>query len=325
MDRIFFKNKNDCFNFFEEVKVQSNAKNWCAVGKIINTNKSMIESYRQGKFSLPENRFNQLLGILDNSKKDYFLKLVEKRSGNWGQIIGGKNAYILNKKQFDIGRNKAIRLHKKFVKYNFNINMPLSEELCEFVGAIIGDGFTNKYINFYQIQIAGDRVLDSNYYYTILKPMCINLFKINPKITEKENSIRLNIYSKRLFEMLTKRFGIPAGVKSYTVEIPKEILNSDKNFLKSTLMGMFNTDGGLGFDKRKSYKTPYVRINYTSVSKRLIKQLDVILTEYSIPHSIHKRGNALVIQINGVENVKRFNSKIGFSNERHLKKIRGVL
>ena len=63
--------------------------------------------------------------------------------------------------------------------------MPLSEELCEFVGAVIGDGFTNVYGHLYQTQITGDKVLDFKYYFDRLKPICEKIFNITPKILQK--------------------------------------------------------------------------------------------------------------------------------------------
>jgi DNA-binding transcriptional regulator WhiA len=125
--------------------------------------------------------------------------------------------------------------------------------------------------------------------------------------------------------MLTNRFAIPSGVKCYTVQIPVEIVNSEKKLINSTLRGMFDTDGGIGIDKRRSYKVPYIRINYSSVSEKLIRQIEKFLLDYNIKYSIHRKGNTLIVQINGKENVKRFISEIGFSNKRHLDKIRKFL
>ncbi|MCX6747200.1 MAG: hypothetical protein NTU63_03655 [Candidatus Pacearchaeota archaeon] len=323
MLRIFFRDKKDCLKFFDEIRISMNTRNWRDLGKILGTNKSMIDNYRQKKISIPENRFIILLDNLKEDRRNYFLKLIDKKENNWGQIIGGKKAYSINKESFEKGRKIAAK--NKKVKYNFNINLPLSEELCEFIGAIIGDGFTNKYGHLYQTQITGDNLLDSDYYNKRLKPICEMLFNISPKITQKGGWIRLNIYSKNLFEMLTCRFKIPAGIKGYTVTIPNEIIRSKEELINYTLKGMFDTDGGVGIDKRKSYKRPYIRINYTSASKGLINQVSKILLSYNINHSVHINGNCLVIQINGMDNVKRFISKIGFSNKRHLDKINKFL
>ncbi len=324
MDRIYFKNSDDCFKFFKESRIGANINSWKDLANKLNTTRCVLDNYRHRKLCLPENRFLSLLDLIKENRRNYFLKIIERRNNNWGQIKGGKITYLKHKNLFEIGRKIAIKFRRERVKYNFDINMLLSQELCEFIGVIIGDGFTNKYGGHYQTQITGDSRFDEDYYENTLKPLCERLFNSSPKFSYKDNTIRLNIYSKRLFEMLVKRFKIPAGVKSYSVIIPYEIINSNNKFLNSTLRGMFNTDGGVGFDKRKSYKKPYIRVNYSSASKKLIYQVHKILNKYLIRHSIHKRGNTWMIQVNGVENVKLFLSEIGFSNKRHLDKLKDL-
>jgi hypothetical protein len=92
---------------------------------------------------------------------------------------------------------------------------------------------------------------------------------------------------------------------------------------------MFNADGGIGWDKRKSYKKPYIRVNYTSSSMGLINQIHEIFSRMEILHSTHTKLNpinkAKMIQINGESNVRKFIKNIGFSNPRHLNKIRHLI
>ena len=325
MDRIYFSDKNILTEFFKEIKDNGQLKSWRKLASYIGTARSNLGNYRNGNLLLSEERFLKLLDLINEEKRPYFLNNLMRKNKNWGQIIGGKKAYKINKKAFDIGRNIAYK--NRSVKYDFDINMPLSNELCEFIGAIIGDGFTNKYKNLYQIQISGDKKLDKQYYNDTLKVICEKLFKITPKITTRKRGFYFNIYSKRLFELLTKRFGIPAGVKCYSIKIPDEIIKAGNNFLKFVLRGMFDTDGGIGLDKRKAYKKPYIRINYTSASPLLMNQLNEILIKYNLPHSTHKVNNnrAQQIQINGEKNVKLFLSNIGFSNPRHLDKVKHLM
>lgn len=324
MKRIYFSNKQNLDQFFKEIKENLNIS-WNKIGKNIGTTRSMIDNYRKEKLLLPEDRFLKLLDLLEsNDRKELFRSLVKNKDKNWGQIIGGINAYKINKSSFDKGRKKGNRFRKKFgLKYNFDINMSLSEELCEFLGVIIGDGCTNKYGRLYQTQIAGDKILDKEYYFNNLSIICKNLFNITPNIIIRPKGVYMNLYSKRVFELLTERFKIPRGVKCYTVKIPEEIFNAPKEMLNSALRGMFNSDGGVGLDKRKIYKKPYIRVNYTSTSDTLINQVHEILQNYSIPHSVHgdKGSKAKRIQINGEKNVKLFINEIGFSNPRHLSKI----
>ncbi|MBI2110013.1 hypothetical protein HYT58_02475 [Candidatus Woesearchaeota archaeon] len=329
MQRIYFLNAMDRNVFFKEIKCCPNLKKWKNIANFLGISKTTLEYYRNGKYCMPEDNFTKLLNTLGDYKRALFLRLVRKKPKNWGCTLGGKKTAFLYPKILEKGRYTAWKKKKKQLKYNFDPNMPLSENLCEFVGVIIGDGFTSKYSGAYQTQITGDGNLDQHYYYNFLKSVCEKLFNITPKIHKKDNTIRLNIYSKKLFEILTKRFGIPPGKKCYNVKIPEEIIKAEKKFLNSTIRGMFNTDGGIGFDRRNTYKKPYIRINYSSASKKLINQLNSILSKYQIPYSLHKRKSkyyinshiTYMIQINGESNVKKFLSEIGFSNNRHLHKL----
>lgn len=322
MSRIFFNNFRDRKRFFESVKSKTNLS-WSSLAKELGTTRTMMDRYRGGRLGIPSERFSVLKEYLASEEKSCFTRIIETKENNWGQIIGGKKAYQSNKEAFDIGR----RTEGRKVKYDFDINIPLSEELCEFLGVIIGDGCTNKYANMYQTQVAGDKLLDKEYYTQHLSSICKSLFGISPKISIRPNGIYLNMYSKRVFELLTNRFKIPAGVKCYTVKIPQEIFDGEETMKCFVLRGMFNTDGGVGIDRRKKYKRPYIRVNYTSSSFTLIKQIHHILSEYGVPHSIHDKNDfrAKQIQINGENNVKLFIDKIGFSNPRHTRKIAYLL
>lgn len=64
----------------------------------------------------------------------------------------------------------------------------------------------------------------------------------------------------------------------------------------------------------------------------LIRQLQDILDSYSINHSVHmkksglrKQNVAFQIQINGINNVRKFMNEIGFSNPRSLDKIKHLM
>ncbi len=326
MQRIQFLNKEILYQFFKEIRLNSQYNLWEKIANFIGTNRSMLDNYRNAKILLPYDKFEKLLSLVAQDQQSFFSHNIVKKEANWGQIIGGRNAYKINKIFFEEGRRMS-KLNSSKVKYDFDINMPLSEQLCEFIGVIIGDGCTNKYNgHIYQTQITGDKTLDKEYYSNNFSLICKNIFTIYPKIGIRSSGIYINLYSKRIFEMLTERFRIPRGIKCYTVVIPQEILNASKEMLTATLRGMFNTDGGVGLDKRRSYKKPYIRINYTSASPALISQISKVLYSYHIPHSIHTTNKnnehtAQQIQINGEKNVRIFMKYIGFSNPRHSQKL----
>ena len=317
MTRIFFNNINNRKSFFELIKSKANTS-WKSIATNMGTTRTMMDRYRAGLLGIPSKKFLILIAHFSSEEKKRVTKMIFTKESNWGQIIGGKKAYQINKNAFDLGR----AIGGKSVKYDFDINLPLSQDLCEFLGVIIGDGCTNKYGRLYQTQITGDKLLDKEYYTSRLSSICKELFGIAPKISFRPRGLYLNMYSKRVFELLTKRFKIPAGIKCYTVKMPQEIIDGDEKMKCFVLRGMFNTDGGVGFDRRKNYRKPYVRVNYTSTSLILVSQISKILSKYRIPHSVHTKsggyGNMKTssavqkqIQINREQNVKLFlNNKL---------------
>src|SRR3989344_2176236 len=145
MARIEFLGVEICHTFFEESKINGSYTSWRGLASFIGTTRAMLDKYRNGKISLSSQRFEKLLSLFSPDRKDFFIKQAIKKPSNWGQKIGGIQAYKINKIFFDLGRKKRwsqIIRNKFGVKYNFDINMHLSKELCEFIGVIIGDGCT---------------------------------------------------------------------------------------------------------------------------------------------------------------------------------------
>ena len=78
----------------------------------------------------------------------------------------------------------------------------LNEELCEFVGAFIGDGCIVQYNKSYQLQFTGDADLDLQYYTNVIKSYGYNLFNKEPIIKKafRGNAIRVNYNSKDIVQ-----------------------------------------------------------------------------------------------------------------------------
>ncbi|MDO8624889.1 MAG: LAGLIDADG family homing endonuclease [Candidatus Diapherotrites archaeon] len=130
--------------------------------------------------------------------------------------------------------------------------------------------------------------------------------------------MRVTFHSKRLFEMLTQRFQLPAGVKSYTVLIPKEILDSTPQNIAAVLRGMFDTDGCVFFDNRKAYKVPYMRIVLTMKNPPILAQVVEVLARLGI-HGHISRGRD--VHIIAREDIDQFLRVVGFSNPKHIDKV----
>ncbi|HLG23512.1 MAG TPA: LAGLIDADG family homing endonuclease [Candidatus Nanoarchaeia archaeon] len=207
----------------------------------------------------------------------------------------------------------------------------LNEEICEFAGAFIGDGYMGIYgdsKNNYTIGITGDKTLDKHYFENYLVPLIKRNFPFtNPKIYYRndEHTILLRIYSKQLYDFMLE-LGFNCGKKSRTVILPPRIIHYPK-FMNCVIRGIFDTDGCLFFDKRKNYNKPYPRITLQSSSIELINQLESYLSNNFTLYvnKSNRNGYRNYLEIYGFSQLETFLKQIGFSNKRHLDKLKMLL
>ena len=202
------------------------------------------------------------------------------------------------------------------------IKKKLNIQICELIGAFIGDGFLSK--SKYTMGISGDKNLDKDYLYYLSKIIKNNFSFTNPHLYHRKDecTLVLKTYSKELFQYF-KFLGFNPGLKSKSVKIPSIILNNNK-FMKVTVKGIFDTDGCVFFDNRKEYRNPYPRITLQIASLPLIKQLESYLSKnFSLyVNKSNRDGYRNYIEIYGHKQLETFLKQIGFSNLRHLSKIR---
>jgi len=199
----------------------------------------------------------------------------------------------------------------------------ITKDLAEFIGIVLGDGGVYRFPRTGKIYVTGHREQDFEYYQNHVTQLCQRQFNITPSVRQYSTRALLAIYSQELFELLTKRFSIPIGPKAHSAKIPDEIMHSTAQVRYACVRGLFDTDGGVGIDRRTTYRIPYLRVNFVTSSEALICQVNSILVEANIPHSIHTRhyGIQFQIQINGPDNVRKFVETIGFANPRHTTKL----
>jgi len=314
--RVIFLNNDIRDTFFLLLKKKFNS--WKNLRTKFKLYKSRLDYFRSGKISIPYSTFLEFLNHVDNKK--YFLSNIQIKDQNWGRIKGGKKTYELYQNIFDEGRKKG----SSIVKYKFDINTRLTNDLSEVLGAFIGDGFTNSYGTTYMTQFTGDNRSEREYYINKIIPTIKKISSYcNPILSNKGNTLKLTIYSKEFHNLLVNRFKLKPGKKVYDVTIPDEILKSGKKeIISSCIRGIFDTDGSVYFDKRNKYRIPYIRICLKMESKNLIKQIYLHLLDLGIKPKLVD--NNRIIQINGVQKSKEYIKFIGFSNPRNLKKIKAL-
>jgi len=203
--------------------------------------------------------------------------------------------------------------------------LKLNSELCELVGAFIGDGYLSRYgKNHLVVGISGNAILDEEYLKSHLVPIIKKYFpSAKPSFSYRndENTLQLRFYSPELANFLLS-LGFLPGIKTRTVKIPS-IIEQDKQLLYATIRGIFDTDGCLFFDNRKKYKKPYPRITIQVASIPLIIQLEKHLSlDFSLyVDKSNRDGKRNTLEIYGHRQLERFLKQIGFSNKRHMSKV----
>lgn len=106
----------------------------------------------------------------------------------------------------------------------------ISPELCEFVGAMIGNGNLWTDGSRYRVELTGDPLLDKAYF-DYLSELACSLFEKNPyPIRVHQRALRLRLQSKSAYTFLTE-LGIPSGSgKAREVRIPERIVNEKWNW-----------------------------------------------------------------------------------------------
>lgn len=320
--RIFFKNKEDRDFFFLELKtVFTTYKN---LAHFLGICRNILEKYRSGELTLSEEKFNQLLPQLSIKSALIINEKISRCDANWGSIKGG---LILSLTHPEIlAKGRKVLMESKKEKFKINQNLLLNREIAEFLGAFSGDGFTATYSKkahgkTYLTEYTGHNGLETDYYTRTLIPIIKRNFNsnISPYIKTKDNTIRLDIYSKELYFLLTQRFSYPPGKKVYSFQVPKEILEASPEIKGAFLRGLFDTDGCVFFDFRKAYRNPYPRLQLSLQNELAIQQVYSLLEELHLNPTLSKK---TMIQINGIYFVKLFLKMVGFSNQKHINRIK---
>ncbi len=317
--RIGFESAELRNQFFAEVRAALQLSSWEKFAESFGLRRNYFQNYQYGKLLMPESLFEAMLSKLPSDKHRVFLTGIFSKPYNWGAVKGGK---VLYKKY-----PEEIRQRLRSSLKNYHAPRPIKEaqclslELCEFVGAFIGDGYIDRQKT---LGISGDSLLDNSYHHYLARNG-ETLFGIMPRfyISKVKRGIYTKFNSQNLVKLFNERFGFPLGDKTCAVRIPQEILSADEAFLFRTVRGIFDTDGCVFFDKRKAYTKPYPRITLEIKSRNLAEQLVQILgRHFSVRHKFGTKRGSCIVEIYGHSQLEKWMSLIGFSNERHLDRIK---
>ncbi len=223
-----------------------------------------------------------------------------------------------------------VELSKNDLRRGLSLPTRPSEELAEFIGILIGDGYLYNNKRKYTIGIVGSPKTDKKYFSKIQK-LIYNLFNIKTKVKKGGRGLRLIFGSKGTFLFLTKVINLEYGAnKGQRVSIPSEILK-DTRWTYAVIKGIFDTDGSV-FTSNKRGSPNYPCVELTTTSTKLAEQIKNILIEEKfrvagVRRYKHKRSRFISnkVSLYGKKNMGLWLKKIGFSNPIKQKKLLEIL
>ena len=275
----------------------SKSLTWKELADELNTSVSSLIEWKSEKNLLPLRIFKKL-----DEQKKYKKFVIEFKKENWGRSKGGQNSK---------GNTKIIFFPKKNI------------ELAELCGIILGDGNINrirkgKKISVNQIRIAGHSIRDRKYLTRFIKPLLESLFKIKAREYTAKNALCHYIIMDSI--ELVKFFnslGLKSGNKIRNNQgIPKWILKK-KAYLKVCIKGLIDTDGCIHRMSKRDNKL--LRINFKNNDSRLFQ--DVFNSFKLLGYNPHL-GAQNQMFLSRQEEIKKYILDIGFSNQKHLNRLK---
>ncbi len=194
---------------------------------------------------------------------------------------------------------------------------PLSGNLAELLGIIMGDGGITRY----QVTVSLHHKNDLAYSKFVIALMK-NLFEIRPSIYHypKKSIYNIVISRSELIEYL-RLLGLPIGNKiKQQFDIPQWI-KEKKNFRIACVRGLFDTDGSV-FTHRYKVRGKYYaykKLCFTSASAPLTNSVLQIL-KYDVRITPRLTKNGRDVRIDNISDVKQYFSMVGSHNPKHLKR-----
>jgi signal recognition particle subunit SRP54 len=177
---------------------------------------------------------------------------------------------------------ELINSNKNFMKIKEHnakdaITMPLflTSEFVEFIGYVMSDGHIEK--KYIEIVTEDQEIIKR------LTELSKLLFNISPKVRRdlRTNKMYIVLFCSKTLVEVFKIFGLNPGKKGVNLQIPKQILLSNEDVIKSFIKAYFDCDSSPSNLGRQ--------IELISESKILIKQIDFLLKRFGIFSSISKK------------------------------------
>ncbi len=196
------------------------------------------------------------------------------------------------------------------------ITPPHSPELAESIGIFLGDGGLGKY----QAKISLSALVDREYSKFVAK-LLKKVFDTSPSFSERsdDHTITLVVSGIRFVDMLEK-FGLKRGDKMRNkIRIPTWI-SENETYSIACLRGLFDTDGGLYFHKKRN--GTYIGWCFSSYSRPLLQDIQEILRRIGL-HAKKEQDTKLYLY--SLNDVLHYMEVVGSHNVKNMNKFKAHL
>ena len=256
---------------------------------------------------------NHKIRVIDDEGNYVWRELKDVKKDDWVAL------------QMDTFTGKRFKFDKFKKEFHFNTktcNLPaeMSIELAELFGYYIGDGCFYK--GKLMLAIPHDCLELKDYFDKLVN----GIFNISSRFEQKtdDKSINLIYHSQMLVEWL-KSIGVN---KSDTLHafIPEVILKGNRECAEAFVRGLFEADGTI--DKQGYH------ISLSSISQRLIHQLQVLLLSLGMPSRIHINTNRkssygknkiYILSISTPKGLETYKERIGFLSRRKKERLNQII
>lgn len=330
MSRIKLR-KNDQVKFLDNIKKEYKV-NWSQLANILNVHYRCLSDWSRGEYTLPEAVFKKCTRLakgkveipsykvlpdfwsIEKAAKKGGLVTAQKYGGPGtfkGRKKGGRASQVKRKLNPELYRHCSIRKKIKIPKD--------STELAEFFGIVLGDGGIN---NDHQVVITLHKENGKDYIVFVCD-LIKKLFEIEPAVyhyrsERSQKVVGVTASGISLIEFLLSK-GLKKGSKvKNQIDVP-EWIKKKKDFSKSCLRGLIDTDGGVYYHRHNTqgYSSFNVGLQFSNRSLPLTKFVKEILSFTGFNPKISNDR----VNLYRESEVIRYAKEIKFSNSYHFERI----
>lgn len=328
MSRVkFLKGKQS--DFLERIR-QEHKLEWPQVAQVCRVHARTLFDWRRDKYQMSYAAFKMLRKRYDSLKPGKIEILPE----NWNIVniaaLGARRRNELyGPPGTPAGRSKGgtvtafkFKNDPEFAKkVGFVLRKQIvcpqrSSMLAEFLGIVLGDGAVNAH----QVRVYANSKTDRDYAYFI-KQIVADLFNMTSTITTRDkNTIVVVVSGKNLVDFLVD-CGLKKGDKILSgVDVPGWVMK-DREFSKSCVRGLMDTDGGIYFHNHttKGIRYRHMGLCFTSHSKALLNSAYKILLSFNINCKSDGKRHVMIYDRN---EVNKYMEIIGSHNSKHIKRFK---